>query len=189
MTDKKWKWNEIRSPSVNCFVHKIWPIPKQKMREVAKLSPTKSHICSRNNAKSSNKSWETALHSTKREQWLPLAAWLALSGFGFQFLSLISTFSILVGRAVFPFVNICFFIARKSVSGFPQLLCWLRSTKVQINILTIYKIFWKIEWDLSICIFFYTDFCDFSLFVDFQCSSLFSLISFSIKCFIVSRGD
>ena len=28
-------------------------------------------------------------------------------------------FSILVGRAVFPFVNICFFIARKSVSGFP----------------------------------------------------------------------
>lgn len=109
MTDKKWKWNEIRSPSVNCFVHKIWPIPKQKMREVAKLSPTKSHISSRNGAKSSNKSWETALHSTKREQWLPFAAWLALSGFGFQFLSLISVFFYFSGQSSFSFCEHLFF--------------------------------------------------------------------------------
>ena len=92
------------------------------------------------------------LHSTKREQWLPLAAWLALSGFGFQFLSLISAFFYFSGQSSFFFCeHLFFFIARKSVSGFPKLLCWLRSTKVQINILTIYKIFWKI--DLSIRIF------------------------------------
>ena len=109
MTDKKWKW----SPSVNCFVHEIWPIPKQKMREVAKLSPTKSHICSRNGAKSSSKSWETALHSTKREQWLPLAAWLALSGFGFQFLSLISVFFYFSGQSSFSFCEHLFFYSKE----------------------------------------------------------------------------
>ena len=79
------------------------------MREVAKLSPTKSHICSRNGAKSSSKSWETALHSTKREQWLPLAARLALSGFGFQFLSLISAFFYFSGQSSFSFCEHFFF--------------------------------------------------------------------------------
>lgn len=113
MTDKKWKWNEIRSPSVNCFVHKIWPIPKQKMREVAKLSPTKSHINFVLEMVQRALTKAGRLHSTKREQWLPLAAWLALSGFGFQFLSLISAFFYFSGQSSFSFCEHLFFYSKE----------------------------------------------------------------------------
>ena len=53
------------------------------------------------------------LHSTKREQWLPLAARLALSGFGFQFLSLISAFFYFSGQSSFSFCEHLFFYSKE----------------------------------------------------------------------------
>ena len=90
------------------------PSPSKKWERWQNCHPQNHTLfCSRNGAKSSSKSWETALHSTKREQWLPLAAWLALSGFGFQFLSLISAFFYFSGQSSFSFCEHLFFYSKE----------------------------------------------------------------------------
>lgn len=117
--NKKLEWptkneNEMKLDHLQWIVlyTKYDPSPSKKWERWQNYHP-QNHISSRNGAKSSDKSWETALHSTKRKQWLPLVAWLALSGFGFQFLSLISAFFYFSGQSSFSFCEHSLFFYSK----------------------------------------------------------------------------